>query len=66
MDSRTAAHVLARIAELVELQGENRFKARAYVTAAKVVQAMNVAAIRPLLASGQLLRTSGLGPATRA
>ena len=35
MDSRTAAHVLRRIAAYLELKGENRFKTRAYLGAAK-------------------------------
>ena len=37
MDSRTAAHVLSQISALVELQGGNRFKARAYQSAAKAI-----------------------------
>ena len=64
MDSRTAAHVLTRIAQLLELQGENRFKARAYATAGKAVLALNVEDIRPLLASGALAACPGVGPAT--
>jgi DNA polymerase (family 10) len=64
MDSRTAAHVLTRIAQLLELQGENRFKARAYATAGKAVLALNVEDIRPLLTSGRLAATPGVGPAT--
>src|SRR5919204_632257 len=35
MDPRTAAHVLSQIADLLELRGENRFKARAYKAGAR-------------------------------
>lgn len=64
MDSRTAAHVLARLAELLELRGAQRFKARAYATAGKAVLALNVDDLRPLLDSGALAATPGVGPAT--
>ena len=64
MDSRTAAHVLTQIAELLELHGENRFKARAYSTAAKAVIGLCVDDLAPLLASGELRELRGLGPAT--
>jgi DNA polymerase (family 10) len=64
MDSRSAAHVLARLAQLLEVRGENRFKARAYATAAKSVLALNADDIRPLIASGALAATPGVGPAT--
>ena len=40
MDSRSAAHVLSEIADLLELRAENRFKTRAYRTAAKAVLAL--------------------------
>ena len=66
MDSRTAAHVLAQIAELLELQGEHRFKARAYQVASRAVLALDTDDIGPLYRSGALRDLPGLGPATLA
>src|ERR687883_300702 len=60
MDPRTAAHVLTRIAALLELNGENRFKARAYATAAKSVSSLDTDDIGPLLRSGALESVPGL------
>jgi DNA polymerase (family 10) len=64
MDPRTAAYVLTQIAAFLELHGENRFKTRAYLTAARVVQALDTDDLRPMLRSGELAKCSGLGPAT--
>src|SRR5687767_1625186 len=64
MDPRTVAHVLAQIGAFLELHGENRFKARAYTLAARAVQALDADDLSPLLRSGELANTSGLGPAT--
>jgi DNA polymerase (family 10) len=64
MDSRTAAHVLTRIAGLLELNGENKFKSRAYRTAAKALLALDTDDLAPLLRSGELEATTGLGPVT--
>ena len=64
MDSRTAAHVLSQIGALLELHGENRFKTRAYVTAAKALLALDSDDIAPLFRSGALASTPGIGPAT--
>ena len=66
MDSRSAAHTLSLIAGFLDLQGENRFKARAYRQAAKAVLALDTDDLRPLERSGELARTAGLGPATLA
>ena len=66
MDSRTAAHVLAQIAELLELQGEHRFKARAYRVASRAVLALDTDDLTPLYRSGALRDVPGLGPATLA
>ena len=66
MDSRTAAHTLSLIAEFLELQGENRFKARAYRAAAKSVLALDTDDLRPIFRSGELERVPGLGPASLA
>jgi DNA polymerase (family 10) len=64
MDSRTAAHVLSQISALVELQGGNRFKARAYQSAAKAVLGLDSDDLTPLHRSGELKKVSGIGPAT--
>ena len=64
MDSRTAAHVLSQIGALLELRGENRFKTRAYVAAAKALLALDSDDIAPLYRSGALASTPGIGPAT--
>jgi DNA polymerase (family 10) len=64
MDSRTAAHVLSQIGALVELQGGNRFKARAYQSAAKAVLGLDSDDLTPLHRSGELKKVSGIGPAT--
>ena len=66
MDSRTAAHVLTQIAAYLELRGENRFKARAYETAAKGVLSIGTDDLAAMLKSGELARVRGLGPATIA
>lgn len=64
MDSRTAAHVLGQIASLLELRGENRFRARAYQSAARAVLALDTDDLAPLLRSGELAELPGVGPAT--
>ena len=64
MDSRTAAHVLSQISALVELQGGNRFKARAYQSAAKAILGLDSDDLTPLHRSGELTKVPGIGPAT--
>jgi DNA polymerase (family X) len=64
MDSRTAAHVLSQIAAFLELHGENRFKSRAYSSAARAVQALDADDLAPMLRSGDLASAPGIGPAT--
>lgn len=66
MDSRSAAHVLSRIADHLDLRGENPFKVRAYRTAARALLAVGTDDLRPMLVSGELARLRGLGPATVA
>jgi len=66
MDSRTAAHVLSKIAAYLELKGENTFKCRAYLGAAKGLLALGADDLTPLFRSGELERVRGLGPATLA
>jgi DNA polymerase (family 10) len=64
VDSRTASHVLSQIAAYLELRGENRFKARAYETAARGILALSSDDLEPLLQSGEIGSVRGLGPAT--
>lgn len=64
MDSRTAAHVLSQISSLLELGGEGRFKARAYETAARAINALDTDDLGSLLRSGELAKVAGIGPAT--
>jgi DNA polymerase (family 10) len=64
MDSRTAAHVLSQIGALLEAKGEQRFKARAYAGAARALVALDTDDLSPLLDSGELIKTPGIGPAT--
>jgi DNA polymerase (family 10) len=66
MDSRTAAHVLSEISELLALRAENRFKSRAYRTAGKAILALNADDLTPLYRSGELAKVKGVGRATLA
>ncbi|HET6761875.1 MAG TPA: DNA polymerase/3'-5' exonuclease PolX [Gemmatimonadaceae bacterium] len=64
MDSRTAAHVLSQIGALLEAKGEQKFKARAYAGAARSLIALDTDDLGPLVRSGELADTPGIGPAT--
>src|SRR5438045_8409440 len=64
MDSRSAAHVLSQIGALLEAKGEQRFKARAYRGAARALIAIDTDDLAPLVRSGELADTPGIGPAT--
>ena len=64
MDSRTAAHVLSQIGALLQAKGDQRFKARAYAGAARSLVALDTDDLAPLLNSGELVDTPGIGPAT--
>ncbi|MEO7367142.1 MAG: DNA polymerase/3'-5' exonuclease PolX [Gemmatimonadaceae bacterium] len=64
MDSRTAAHILEQIGALLQLTGAPRFNARAYQRAAGAVLALGADDLAPLLHSGELKDTPGVGPAT--
>jgi DNA polymerase (family 10) len=66
MDSRSAAHVLSQIAAYLELAGANRYKARAYQTAARSLLAANIDDLTQMLRTGELARLRGIGPATLA
>ena len=64
MDSRTAAHFLSQIGALLEAKGEHKFKARAYAGAARALIALDTDDLGPLVRSGELAKTPGIGPAT--
>ena len=64
MDPRTAAHVLGQIAAHLELRGESPYKSRAYEQAAAALLGVDTDDLAPLLRSGALASTRGLGPAT--
>src|SRR4051812_27754975 len=66
VDPRSASHVLARIAAYLELHGENKFKARAYETAAKALRGFPSDDLAAALENGDLAAVRGLGPATLA
>ncbi|MFN2397056.1 MAG: DNA polymerase/3'-5' exonuclease PolX [Gemmatimonadaceae bacterium] len=64
MDPRTAAHILEQIGALLELHGADRFKSRAYSSAARAVLSVEAEDICEPLRSGELRNRKGLGPAT--
>jgi DNA polymerase (family 10) len=64
MDPRTAGHVLTQISDLLELTGENRFKSRAYRTAASAVLEVVTDDLCPMYRDGSLAKLKGIGPAT--
>jgi DNA polymerase (family X) len=64
MDSRTAAHVLSQIGALLNIKGDQKFKARAYAGAARALIALDTDDLAPLVRSGELADTPGIGPAT--
>lgn len=64
MDSRTAAHVLSQIGALLSVKGDQKFKARAYAGAARALIALDSDDLAPLVRSGELADTPGIGPAT--
>ncbi len=64
MDSRSAAHVLSQIGELLEAKGAQRFKAKAYIRAARAVVSLDTDDLGAVLKSGELAATPGVGQAT--
>ena len=64
MDSRSAAHVLSQIGALLNVKGDQKFKARAYAGAARALIALDTDDLGPLVKSGELADTPGIGPAT--
>ncbi len=60
MENKEVARVLAEIAELLELAGENPFKIRAYAQGARTIEAQD-RAVSELIAGGDLARIKGIG-----
>ena len=65
MDKNAVALVLSEIGTLLELQGENRFKARAFLMAARAVEKLD-RNLADLVRAGRLREVPGIGPATAA
>lgn len=63
MDKHAIAAVLTEIGTLLELQGENPFRARAYYGAARVIEGLS-GDIAELVRTGELAKIKGIGPAT--
>lgn len=63
MNKAGIAAVLTDIATLLELKGENPFKVRAYVTGARVIEAMGEEEIAERIAAETLGEVKGLGEA---
>lgn len=63
MNKAGIAAVLTDIATLLELKGENPFKVRAYVTGARVIEAMGEEEIAERIAAEKLGEVKGLGEA---
>jgi DNA polymerase (family X) len=63
MDRHAVALVLEEIASLLDAAGENRFKVRAFLTAARAVDRLE-ADLRELVARDRLQDVRGIGPAT--
>lgn len=62
MNKDQVAEVLVKIATLLELKGENPFKARAYLNAARTVEALD-APLEKLIAEDRLGEVKGIGDA---
>jgi len=63
MDKHAIAAVLAEIGTLLELQGENPFRARAFYGAARVIEGLS-GDVAELVRTGELAKIKGIGPAT--
>ena len=66
MDSRSAAHVLSQIGALLQVKGEQKFKARAYAGAARSLIALDTDDLAPLLRSGEPVKILGTGDVNAA
>ena len=66
MRPRAAAQALERIADLLELRGENPFKSNACRSAARALLALKTEDLAAALRAGELARVKGIGPSTLA
>lgn len=66
MTPQDAADALNEIATLLEVRGENPFKARAFASAARTLQGLSEPAIDPLVRSGAIADLPGIGQTTLA
>lgn len=62
MDKKEIIHILEEIGTLLELKGENPFKARAYYNAARTLETLSSDPI-PLIKSGEIAEVKGIGSA---
>ncbi|MBI3329367.1 MAG: DNA polymerase/3'-5' exonuclease PolX [Nitrospinae bacterium] len=63
MNKKEVARILEEIGTLLELQGENPFKSRAYYTAARVISGLDAPGLQDLVHSGTLRTLKGIGTA---
>ena len=66
MDPQVAAHRLNEIALLLEVRGENPFKSRAFVHAARTIGELEDEDIAPLVRSRAIAKMPGIGATTLA
>jgi DNA polymerase (family 10) len=66
MDPQVAAHRLTEIALLLEVRGENPFKTRAFVHAARTIGELEQDDIAPLVRSKEIAKLPGIGSTTLA
>jgi predicted flap endonuclease-1-like 5' DNA nuclease len=63
MTKNEIADVLVEIGTLLELQGENPFKVRAYLAGARALEAIEESELGRLIAAGELKSVKGIGDA---
>jgi DNA polymerase (family 10) len=66
MDPQVAAHCLTEIALLLEVRGENPFKSRAFVHAARTIGELEEDDIGPMVRSKEIAKLPGIGATTMA
>lgn len=66
MDPQVAAHRLTEIALLLEVRGENPFKTRAFVHAARTIGELEQDDIAPMVRSKEIAKLPGIGSTTLA
>ena len=66
MDPQVAAHRLTEIALLLEVRGENPFKTRAFVHAARTIGELEHDDIAPMVRSKEIAKLPGIGSTTFA